>query len=71
MTDTNHRITLAGRPVGNYMDRAHEAMLEMGGWLMKGKLIYKTDVVEGLDKAPAALNRLFTGANMGKVMVKL
>ena len=48
-----------------------DAMLELGAWVMEGKLVYKTDVVEGLDNAPAALNRLFSGANLGKVMVKL
>lgn len=29
------------------------------------------DVVEGLDNAPVALDRLFSGANSGNVMAKL
>ena len=65
------RSRMEGFLILDYMDRALDAMLELGAWVMEGKLVYKTDVVEGLDNAPAALNRLFTGANLGKVMVRL
>ena len=66
-----NRGRMEGFIIMDYMDRALEAMLELGTWVAEGKLVYKTDIVEGLDNAPAALNRLFTGANLGKVMVKL
>ena len=42
--------------------------MELGGWVMEGKLTYKIDVVEGIGNAPDALHRLFSGANLGKVM---
>jgi hypothetical protein len=68
-------ISKRGRMEGfiilDYMDRAGEAIAVLGGWVMEGKLTYKTDVVDGLDNAPAAFSRLFTGANTGKVMVRL
>jgi len=38
---------------------------------MNGDVKFKVDIVDGLDNAPMALDRLFTGANTGKVMVKL
>jgi len=66
-----NRGRMEGFIIIDYMDRAMEAMIELGGWVMEGKLTYKVDVVEGLDNAPAALNRLFTGANLGKVIVKV
>ena len=68
---TVQRGRMEGFIIMDYMDRAMEAMMELGAWVMEGKIVYKVDVVEGLDNAPAALNRLFTGANLGKVMVKL
>lgn len=40
-------------------------------WLAEGKLKFQTDVVDGLQNAPAAVQRLFTGANIGKVLVKV
>ena len=66
-----NRARMEGFIILDYMDRAMEAMVELGGWVLSGDLSYRTDVVEGLDNAPAALERLFSGANLGKVMVKL
>ena len=65
------RSRMEGFIILDFMDRAMEAMMQLGAWVMEGKLVYKTDVVDGLDNAPAALDRLFTGANLGKVMVKV
>ena len=48
-----------------------EAMQALGKWYMEGRLKYRVDVVEGLEHAPDALNRLFDGANTGKLLVKV
>ncbi len=39
-------------------------------WLTEGKLKYRMDLVEGLRSAITALNKLFDGANIGKLMAK-
>jgi NADPH-dependent curcumin reductase CurA len=36
-----------------------------------GRIRYAEDVVDGLENAPAAFRRLFTGANTGKLIVKV
>lgn len=68
-------ISMRGRMEGfiilDYFPRSNEAIADLGQWVMAGELAYATDVVEGLDNAPVALDRLFSGANSGKVMVKL
>ncbi|MEL7206746.1 MAG: NADP-dependent oxidoreductase [Actinomycetota bacterium] len=68
-------IPMRGRMEGfiilDYLDRFAEAALELGTWVAEGKLTYEVDVVDGLDNAPRALDRLFTGANTGKVLVRL
>jgi hypothetical protein len=43
----------------------------LGGWLAEGRLTYRTHVYEGLEAAPQALNAMFTGENIGKVVVRL
>jgi NADPH-dependent curcumin reductase CurA len=43
----------------------------MASWVVDGKIQHAEDVVPGLENAPAALNRLFTGANTGKVIVQV
>ncbi len=68
-------IRVRGRMEGflilDYFDRLPAAQAEMGGWLAEGKLKSAEHVVEGLDRAPEALNLLFTGGNIGKVIVKV
>lgn len=68
-------ISKRGRMQGfiilDYMRRAPEAIAELAGWLGSGQLTYKVDVIEGLDNAPDAMNKLFTGANTGKMLVRL
>ncbi|HTY97295.1 MAG TPA: NADP-dependent oxidoreductase [Solirubrobacteraceae bacterium] len=68
-------IRVRGRMEGflilDYFDRLPAAQAEMAGWLAEGKLKSAEHVVEGLDRAPEALNLLFTGGNIGKVIVKL
>jgi NADPH-dependent curcumin reductase CurA len=34
-------------------------------------LKHRETIVEGLENAPSALNKLFDGANMGKLLVKV
>ena len=65
------RARMEGFLILDYMDRATEAIMELAGWVLAGRLTYTVDVVEGLDNAPAAFEKLFTGANTGKVLVKL
>jgi hypothetical protein len=55
----------------DYLDRFPEAMLKMGAWVAEGKVKFAVDVVEGLERAPAAINRLFTGENKGKLIVQV
>lgn len=65
------RLRVQGLIVLDYIPRYEEAFVELGPWLAQGKLQYACDLIEGLDNAPAALNRLFTGANTGKLLVKV
>ena len=51
--------------------RFGEAIAELAGWAAAGKIKSEIDVVEGLENAPDALRRLFTGANLGKQLVKI
>jgi NADPH-dependent curcumin reductase CurA len=65
------RARIEGFLVMDYLPRAMEAMQALGGWLQQGRIKYKVDLVRGLENAVAAMNRLLTGANTGKVIVTL
>jgi hypothetical protein len=65
------RTLLKGFIILDYLDRYPEGLQAMGGWLMEGKIKFETDVVEGLENAPGSLERLFSGKNLGKLVVKV
>ncbi len=65
------RARMQGFIVLDYLDRFPQATAELAAWVAAGDLRYRVDTVDGLERAPAALERLFTGANTGKVLVRL
>ncbi len=67
----SRRALLKGFIILDHMDRAGEATKVMGGWLQEGRLVSKTYVRDGLESAPAALQDLFSGANVGKTLVRV
>lgn len=65
------RARIEGFLVLDYVTRAAEAMEALGRWLQEGKIKYRVDWVDGLENAPAAMNRLLEGANLGKVVIRV
>jgi len=65
------RGRMEGFIIIDYLDRFPAAQMEMAGWILEGKIKSSEHIVEGLEKAPEALNLLFSGGNTGKVIVKL
>lgn len=64
------RTTLRGFIILDYFDRFPEGAQAMAGWMMEGRLKFETDIVQGIENAPASVDRLFTGANLGKLAVQ-
>ncbi len=65
------RARVEGFIVLDYLSRAREAMHDLTDWFAAGRIKYRVDVVDGLENAPAALNRLFDGTNKGKLIVRV
>jgi NADPH-dependent curcumin reductase len=55
----------------DYPTRVPEAFEALGRWQRDGSLVHKEDVAYGLENAPKALLRLFSGENFGKQLVKV
>jgi NADPH-dependent curcumin reductase CurA len=66
-----NRARMEGIVVFDYADRYHLAVAEMAGYLKDGRMTSREDVVNGLDNFPAALTRLFTGENFGKLVLQV
>jgi NADPH-dependent curcumin reductase CurA len=65
------RGRMEGFIILDYLDRFPQAQAEMAGWLASGRIKAAEHIVEGLERAPEALNMLFTGGNTGKVIVQV
>ena len=65
------RLTVKGFLVSDYLDRYAESLESLSEWMAKGKIQYKVDIVEGIENAPSAVNKLFTGENTGKLVIKV
>jgi hypothetical protein len=61
---------MRGFLVFDHMDRVPDAMTELANWASEAKLKDQIDVVDGLENAPGALNRLLAVQNLGKQLVR-
>ena len=52
-------------------DRFDEAFADLRRWRREGRLVHRETVFDGLESCVDALNGLFTGANIGKMLVKV
>ena len=55
----------------DYRDRFLDGILQLGQWVEEGRIRYSEHIVEGLENAPAAFRKLFSGENTGKLIVKV
>jgi NADPH-dependent curcumin reductase CurA len=67
----SRRARIQGFLVLDYVDRFAEAVLQLATWVAEGRIAWRDTVVEGLERAPDALNMLFRGENRGKLLVQL
>jgi NADPH-dependent curcumin reductase CurA len=65
------RIRIQGFIYTDYLPRVGEFHRDMAGWLASGAVKARDTVVEGLEQTPDAFLGLFSGANTGKMLVKL
>ena len=64
------RVLVKGFIIIDYFPQFPQGIAEMAGWLAAGQMKYDTDIVDGLENAVSAVNRLFDGANTGKLLVR-
>jgi len=65
------RLRVEGFIIFDYVSKFMDAGKQLGMWKMMGKIKDRQTIVKGLEKAPEAINMLFSGANIGKLIVEL
>ena len=66
-----YNARMEGFVVFNFADRYAEGMAAMAGWIGQGKVKGREDIQQGLERFPEIFNMLFTGANEGKLVLKV
>jgi len=67
----SRRARMEGFISWDYWGRWGEITDTLAGWVAEGKLRHRSHVFEGLTSAPEALNAMFTGKNIGKIVIRV
>ena len=62
---------MEGFIVSDFAAQFGEAITVLSEHLRSGRLKHRESILEGFEKAPDALMNLFSGANIGKQLVKV
>ena len=65
------RLTVRGFIIFDHHHRIPDFTRDVSGWLREGRIVYREDVVEGIDNAVGAFLGLLRGENFGKLIVKV
>ncbi|MEO6912689.1 MAG: NADP-dependent oxidoreductase [Candidatus Baltobacteraceae bacterium] len=66
-----NRAKIEGFLVSDHSAHSAAFARDVAGWMRDGKLHYKEDVLDGLDKAPQGLIGMLRGENFGKLIVRV
>jgi NADPH-dependent curcumin reductase CurA len=64
------QANMEGYAYFHFPDQIGPAMAELAGWVADGSIIADEEVLEGIDRYPEALQFMFNGGNIGKLLVK-
>lgn len=65
------RIKMQGFIAFDFADMQSQFLADMTQWVKDGRIKWEETIEVGLDNAPNAFLKLFSGANLGKMLVKL
>jgi NADPH-dependent curcumin reductase CurA len=65
------RARIEGFIILDFAKRYAEGIGQLAKWIAEGKIKHQETIVDGLEQAPEAINKLFDGENIGKLIVKI
>ncbi len=64
-------LNIRGFLVRHYAHMRADFLRDMGAWLAAGRVTYRETIMDGIESAPEAFLGLFSGANIGKMVVRI
>jgi hypothetical protein len=65
------RIRMAGFIYTDYLAEMADFYRDMGGWIAGGQVVSRETVHRGIESAPRAFLDLFSGGNIGKMLIRI
>ncbi len=65
------RATIQGILARDYTYRMEEMKAIVTPWVKNGEIVFEETIIDGFEHLPEALNSLFIGQNLGKLLVKI
>ena len=65
------RATIQGILARDYTHRMDEMRGIVAPWVKAGAIVFEETIIDGFENLPAALSSLFTGQNLGKLLVRV
>ena len=65
------RATMQGFLTPDFEDKYDQALADLSTWIREGRLRYREELLDGIDKAPGSISTLYRGANSGKLVIRL
>jgi len=65
------RLCVRGFVIFDHLPRWEGAVSQLAAWVREGVLVYREEVLEGLEACRGAIAGLYRGENLGKRLVRL
>ena len=65
------RAIMQGFLTPDFEDKYDQALTDLMGWIRDGSLAYREELLEGIEAAPGSIQTLYSGANDGKLVIRL
>ena len=65
------RARMQGFLTADFVDRFGAAEAQLVQWIKEGRIAYREEMHEGIEHAPGSLQRLYSGENNGKFVIRL
>jgi NADPH-dependent curcumin reductase len=65
------RLLLRGFIVSDFAPKQPDFLRDVSEWVRTGRLKYREDIVDGLEKAPASFIGMLQGKNFGKMLIRI
>jgi NADPH-dependent curcumin reductase len=65
------RATMRGFLTTDFAALYEQAIADLVKWVRDGRLRYREDMLDGIESAPGSIEKLYSGANSGKLIIRL